>query len=229
MHKLSEHHSFNITANAMRHLQLRLAGRQDAESVSQLIEGELEALKAAFLSWEKIQDRRVAGTSEMRFWDDEIDFEVRALSHRLLAEFGSRDDARYRKVFFRPASEITEGIGERQQRFLSAMLNTLTQDPAYTGYKIRIAKVARAHEMLQKTGETRKGIWAEETQAKSALEIALDQAKRAYNRAHLQLQLTIDNERMVESFFKPLYRKGSVESSEEANLGDARQIDEPSA
>ena len=227
MQRLLDRHRFNDVDRALRFLALRLGSRPESAS---LTEDVTQARAEVRETEERYQDAlmaRVAATAEIRYLDGLLDEAVMDLSRQaLVLTGGRRDDARYMKLFVSSPSDGMRSIaGDSQDQFVRNILLRLREDVDFEPLRPHAETLATRQAALQASVEKRRALSVPEAAADADRRIALENARRLYNRAEAQLRLRFDDEGLVESYFARLYAgrsegEESVSEEEEGSVVD---------
>lgn len=226
MQRLLDRHRFNDVDRALRFLTIRLRSRPlSAPLAEQMVQARSKVRETE----ERYQDalmERVAATAEIHYLDAQLDETVMAVSREaLVLTGGRRDDPRYVKLFASsPSAGMSSVGGDRQDQFVRNILWRLREDADFEPLRAHAETLAARQAELSAAVERRRQLSVPEAAADADRRIALEEARRLYNRAEAHLRLLFDNESLVESYFITLHKSRSgVEeelADEEDELGD---------
>ena len=217
MQSLTERHGTTTTMRALAVLAARLGGRPETEDLAAEVEAQRAAVREAIAAHEDALVRRMAATQELAYRDELLDEAVMRLSRRMLDRVdGRRDDPRYRAIFVEaPSTALQPRGGERQQAYVSAVLEAARRDEEADALQPLLQDIAEKLEALGQAAEQRAKRAAEELTARQRLQAAMDEAQAVYNDAYLKLRLRLPRQRaLVESFFPTLRARGGARPSE---------------
>ena len=219
MQTLTDQHSVGRSAQALRHLNLRLRSKPGLEAVRTAIDTERKKLLAADEAWQAARDERIAQTAEVGYRDDCVDSRVMRLSRaHLVVTDGKASDPRYRRVFPIAPSEATRDIaGDSQSRYVAHVVSAVraqAETPEIAELAEAVAEDAKA---LDESVKQRDELYVAELTARTNRVIALGAAQRFYNRQYAQLLVAFpDEERWVESCFLDMRRSYADEDPTDA-------------
>ena len=223
MQKLQHYHSPALTLRGLRFLLIRLGARPQTQELVPEVRAAREALQKAADAYDEARERRIAATAEIIHLDAEQDAHVMNLSRAvLMMTDGNRDDARYKKLFPEAPSTLTAPIaGDKQTRFVSALIGILRDDAAYDGLNAHADILEADAKTLADALEAREALYLPESKAQAEMRVALDKAKRLYNLTHPRLQLIFPEQKsLVESHFIPTKGRGIGDSVEDSDTPD---------
>jgi len=207
MQKLQEYHGVPLTLRALRRLDLALPRVPELADHRPGVAARRGALTQARDAWDELVERRMAVTAELEYLDGEIDHLVVSLGQRWFLECDrNRHAPAYRKLFPVSPSTATAGVAdEKQARFVTTLVETIHADAAYAALKAEAAALAGLTERLREAQGRRQELYAKEAQARAALDLAADEARRFYNGLYHQFTVALpDQPRLVESLFLSL-------------------------
>ena len=214
MQRLTDHYSVGRSAQALRHLDLRLRGRPGLETTRVDIDAERKRLLAADEAWQAARDERIAQTADVEYRDDRLDSAVMRLSRSLLVVTdGKASDPRYRRVFPVAPSVGTSSIaGDSQTRYVSHVVGAVRTQPETPELAELADVVDQEATALSESIKIREELYVAEMTARANRTIALQAAQRFYNRQYSLLMVAFpDDERWVESCFFDL--RGAARST----------------
>ena len=168
------------------------------------------SLRALRDAWEDARDERVAATAEIQYRDAVLDDAVMSLARQVNALVdGKTDDARYRALFpSAPSAQMRPIGGSAQRAYVRALLKTLAERDDLASLAPQRKAIAKAQDALDDATATRDDLQVAEDRAATALQIALTEARDAYNQAWHRLNVEFPKDKaLVESFFRTLSRE----------------------
>lgn len=206
MERLGKRHGEPTVARALRYACIRFASRPESAPFAAEGQKHRRQVSGALDTWEEARETRVAASAELAYADVCVDRLTMSLSRDVIAMVdGDRTDPRFYKLFPTAPSDGTEPVaGDEQHGFVWNVIKRLRSEPEYASVKEHAAPLRTAQDRLEELETARKELYATEGRARVDLELALDDAKRWYNRMHPRLLLLFDDEALVESFFSAL-------------------------
>lgn len=210
MESLRETHGVEVVLGALRILSIRCGSRPASKAIG----GEMASLRASLRelrdAWEGARDERIAATAEIQYRDAVLDDAVMSLARQVNALVdGKTDDARYRALFpSAPSGQMRPIGGSAQRAYVRALLKTLTEREDLSTLAPQRKAIAKAQDALDDATAARDDLQVTEDRASTALQIALDEARDAYNQAWHRLNVEFPKDKaLVESFFRALSRE----------------------
>ncbi len=217
MQRLLPRHRFADTDRALRYLSIRLASRPETADLAGPVHEARATMRDSEESYQQALQARVAATAEIEYLDGRLDDEVMGISRDLLAlTDGDRTDARYLKLFSTAPSIAMSPIGgDAQNLYVRNMLARLRDDADLAPLRRRVDELTARHAALEAATEKRRVASVPEASADADRRLALDSAKRLYNRTEVQLRLVLDDKALVESYFLVLNARTKGEPGED--------------
>jgi len=219
MQRLLSKHRFTDVDRAMRYLSIRLGSRPETATLQAPINDARQALREAEEKHQQALQARVAATAEIEYLDGRLDDFVMAISRDVLVlTNGDRGDARYLKLFSTaPSVGMAPIASEGQDLYVRNILSRVREDADLEPLRRHVDELAARHAALDAAMEKRRSLSVPEGTADADRRLALDNARRVYNRTEAQLRLVIEDKALIESYFMPL----SARSRAVAEDGDA--------
>ncbi len=204
MRKLQEYHSVDTLQRALGFTYVRLSSRAPLQTLAVEVDQQRTTVKAAAEAFSKVQEQRTAATAEIVWRDDQLDRSVIGLSRALLARLdGDRKAPLYQGLFPRAPSTLMAGqADDKQNRFVRALLGTLTTDAQYADFRTRTEAIAASADAVDDAIRARDVLYVQEAQALAKLNQVAAAARRFYNQLYPRLQLIEEDDTLVESYFE---------------------------
>ena len=220
MQTLAEKDGTPTVLRALRFLAIRLHSREETKSLIPSVKAQVKLVQQAADNYEQAQEERMAASAEVEYRDHLVNAGVADLSRKALVETSNdRKDPFYVRLFPTSPSEATRGVGDdRQNKYVTVLLEQLNNLSQYKLFAKEAKELGLWQQELETALEQRNKLYQKEAQAQIEWNIALDNARRAYNRVYFQLQLVFDNKALIESFFRKLRtsRKNRSDESEQS-------------
>lgn len=218
MEKLSTKHGVPTTLKALRFLGLRLRSRPQTVGLVDGVQAARTDLAAKDEAWCLAQEERVAQTAEMTYLDTCLEEDVMQAVLEVRALCGGKtEDERYKKAVAQPPNEALKGVGgDVQERFVLNMVGRFTEEPELAPLKPHASRLKQRLVDFNNASQKRDALYLPELKAQTERRIALEKAQRVYNFMHPQLMMTLQDERLVESFFMPLRPAAKADGETEA-------------
>ncbi len=203
MQRLNDKHGFPTVKRSLRHTSIRLRSRPETAELAGVVDAERKSIESADEVHEQAREERIAATAEIDYLDGELDLKVMNLSREVAVLTGSNTaDERYKMLFpVAPSKAVKPTAGEAQHRFIKILVERLENDDRFDALRGNVEPIKTAQTYLEKAIANREELYMPEMRAATDLKVALDKARRVYNKLYPQLTLIFDNERLVDSFF----------------------------
>ena len=208
MQKLNGKHSPALTQRALRYLEIQLKAQPDTMALEPPLRAHRDSLAQRQDALEALQEERLGMSARIAHLDGEVDALVSQISrHALALTAGDRNDVHFTRLFPKNPTELTRPLGGDEQRAsVKNLLLSLEADAPTYGAELQAlgARLSQVQDTPDTAESRRKDLYLSEARARAALDEAVDEAQRAYNRTYHALAQLRDDRAWVESFFRPL-------------------------
>lgn len=215
MQKLTEAHGVPTTLRALRFLSIRVRSHPQALPFKAAVEAARTQLKADDDAWEEAQEMRVAATADLTYRDALLDAELVSLGLQARALVNNKvTDERYMRLLPSTPAKAAEGVvDDVQNRFVAHVVSQLENGTDFPSLKPQAAVLKKLHAEATAAFARREAAFIPENQAMVARRTTLMRAQRTYNGMFPQLQVTLGDSALAESFFRPLRAPVSTAAS----------------
>ena len=206
MQRLTENTSAAVALQALRYLTVALRKHPDTADLAPEISAARDTLVSAVDAADLALTERKVATGQVQYADAQLDAAVMSLSRALLDQVeGKRDDPRFTRLFpTAPTDAMKPVASEKQATFVRVLLDTLREDDTYASHTDRADRIEAASAALTAAQAERTERQVAVDKANRAQRGTQTEAQAVYNKMHPRLQLTFDNQALVESFFMKL-------------------------
>ncbi|MCB9547067.1 MAG: hypothetical protein H6706_14610 [Myxococcales bacterium] len=162
------------------------------------------ALVAKDAAWREVQLDRMATTGEVGFLDEELDAAYMDLARAVMVQVGGRrDDAVYRGLFAEaPSATVKPVASEGQARAVRRVIATLRGGGVYAALAGHADALDARLTALDAAVARRDALLTAEAAAGHERALALEEARRVFNRVRPQLELLLEGRSgLIGSFF----------------------------
>jgi hypothetical protein len=214
--RLLAKHRFADIDRALRFLAIRLGSRPETSALANDVTQARTAARESEDKYQQALQARVAGSAEIEYLDGRLDELVMTVARDLLAATrGNRADPRYLKLFATAPSVAMSPLGgDAQDLYVRNIVTRLREDKELAPVQQHAEELSTRRAALEAATEKRRGLAVAEASTDADRRIALDNARRIYNRTEAQLQLAFGDKALVESYFVTLSARAKGEESE---------------
>lgn len=219
MRKLPEQSGFAVVDAALRYASLRLHAHRSHEGVDALantVKQQRSRLQEANEAWAVAHDERVASTQEIHYHNSLVVSSLSDLNRGLLAWVkGDRKDPRFAQIMPQAMSKLTRDVAsDAQNHFVKSTIATIKNNAAYATFQESAEQLEKAQTGLDVAIQKRGTAYVNEQQQQNALRVALDASIQLYHGLYPRLQILLNDENWVETFFVPFIKKDSKNKEE---------------
>ncbi len=211
MQKLTASHSHNTISRALRFLELRLARFPELAEFKDIVVMLRKKFAEDQGAYSEAQEQRIAATAELGVLDDGVDALAITIAHGALALFDrDREHPRYRQLV---PSAVTPNVnavgGERQERFVNHMIQTLKSDDAYAPLRDKGEQLERLAGQLKEAQARRQDLWQQEASLGVKFKMTAEATRREYNTLYHQFMIRMPyREAEIDTLFMQLAPSG---------------------
>jgi hypothetical protein len=226
MQKLNTRHGYVTIARVLRFLELRLARFPELASYREVVAALRRRLNEDHGAFGETLEQRISATAEIAVLDAELDAGVITVGQTAFLMFDrDREHPMYKLLFpMAPSKMVAEVGGERQERFVHTLLQTIAANEAYLSLRDRATELSRILDQLRQAQARRKELFVAEATARAKYELTADDARREYNQLYHQFMVALPGRgREVETLFYPLASTARTAPAEPAGPAEDPQ------
>lgn len=209
MQQLKQRHGKETVERALRFVAIRLQSQPNTAQLAAGMNEHRARINKLEDAYEQAREERVASSAVIKFLDQTVDNMISAIGREMVVMTSNNpDDPRYQTLFPMAPSKATKGTAtETQNRFVNNVIETLARDDRFSSLRKHLEPLKAAQKELESTLGKREELYMPEVRTQTELRVALDQARRDYNKLGAQLMLMYPGrDALVDSFFLKMHR-----------------------